>query len=296
MKNKDNGLNLTSLDDIFGSESSGNPSGVMNIQLNLLYPPENHPFNVFDDSDMDELITSIKAHGVLSPGIARPRKQGGYELLSGNRRHHASKLLGLEQMPVFVRDYTDDEAILVMVDSNIQRTNLLPSEKAHAYRMKYDALKRQGQRNDLVGNETTKTAIEELEETSPDTKSQIMRFIRLSYLNEDLLDMVDKKNLPMNPAVEISYLKEEEQILLFDFMGLNKVKPSLKQAKELHTLSKTSTFDKDALQEIFFKEKTDLPGIKLSPKVLKKYFPDNYTEKEMTEIILSLLNNWSKDQ
>ena len=296
MKNKDNGLNLTSLDDIFGSESSGNPSGVMNIQLNLLYPPENHPFNVFDDSDMDELITSIKAHGVLSPGIARPRKQGGYELLSGNRRHHASKLLGLEQMPVFVRDYTDDEAILVMIDSNIQRTNLLPSEKAHAYRMKYDALKRQGQRNDLVGNETRKTAIEELEETSPDTKSQIMRFIRLSYLNEDLLDMVDKKNLPMNPAVEISYLKEEEQILLFDFMGLNKVKPSLKQAKELHTLSKTSTFDKDALQEIFFREKTDLPGIKLSPKVLKNYFPDNYTEKEMTEIILSLLNNWSKDQ
>ena len=296
MKNKDNGLNLTSLDDIFGSESSGNPSGVMNIQLNLLYPPENHPFNVFDDSDMDELITSIKAHGVLSPGIARPRKQGGYELLSGNRRHHASKLLGLEQMPVFVRDYTDDEAILVMIDSNIQRTNLLPSEKAHAYRMKYDALKRQGQRNDLVGNETRKTAIEELEETSPDTKSQIMRFIRLSYLNQDLLDMVDKKNLPMNPAVEISYLKEEEQILLFDFMGLNKVKPSLKQAKELHTLSKTSTFDKDALQEIFFREKTDLPGIKLSPKVLKNYFPDNYTEKEMTEIILSLLNNWSKDQ
>lgn len=289
-----NDLGLQSLSEIFGSEDT-EKVGVRNIQLRLLHTPLIHPFRVLDDSDMDELVTSVKTYGVLTPGIARPLPQGGYELLSGNRRQRAAALAGLNEMPVFVRDYSDDEAIIIMVDSNIQRTNLLPSEKAFAYRMKYDALKRQGQRNDLSDNENTKTAIQEMEETSPDTRSQIFRYIRITYLIQSLIDMIDHKKLPLNTAVELSYTSSDEQDMIYDFMVSYSVRPSLNQAKELHNLSKSRLLTKESLHEMFLKKQQALPSVKLSSSILKNYFPDHYTEEEILDILLSLLNNWSKE-
>lgn len=286
-----NDLGLQSLSEIFGSEDT-EKGGVRNIQLRLLHTPLIHPFRVLDDSDMDELVTSVKTHGVLTPGIARPRPQGGYELLSGNRRQRAAALAGLNEMPAFVRDYSDDEAIVIMVDSNIQRTNLLPSEKAFAYRMKYDALKRQGQRNDLIGNENVKSAIEEMEITSPDTRSQILRYIRLTYLLPAFINLVDNKKIPFNTAVELSYISTEEQQLIYDYMCSHSLKPTLKQAKELHSLSKTNSINTNGLRELFEASPNGLPSVKLSSNILKKYFPVNYTEEEMLDVILTLLNTW----
>ena len=304
MKNSAKNISLNSYDDIFSTEetrSDAKREKVMEISLKELFPFKNHPFKVIDDAAMQDTAESIKAHGVLVPAIASPREDGGYELISGHRRKRGCELAGLDSMPVIVRDLDDDAATIIMVDSNIQRETILPSERALAYKMRLAAMKRQAGRpskenSAQIGrNFGGKESREILAEQMGESKNQISRFIRLTELSPELLDMVDAKKIAFNPAVELSYLKQEEQALLLDTMESEQATPSLSQAQRLKKFSQEGHLTEDSMLAIMSEEKkSDLDKITLTGDKLKKYFPRSYTPQQMEEIILSLLDQWQK--
>lgn len=294
MKSSAKNIQVTKFDDLF---SAGNPAGagrdgnVQEIPLTELFPFKDHPFKVLDDETMQDTVESIKIHGVLVPGIARPRAEGGYELIAGHRRRHASELAGKTTMPVIVRELDDDEAVLFMVDSNIQRENLFPSEKAWAYKMKLDALKHQGVK-DTSRQLGEKYSVDALSENSNDSARNIHRFIRLTELLPELLQMVDDKKLPFNPAVELSYLTQEQQGELMEVMGELQAVPSLEQAKRLKKYSQEEKLDRNVMDAILTEERPAPVQVTLKNDRLKQYFPQTYTAKQMEEVIFSLLETW----
>lgn len=294
MKSSAKNIKMTSFDALFSTGTSvetGGDGKVQEIPLTELFPFKDHPFKVLDDETMQDTVESIKAHGVLVPGIARPRAEGGYELIAGHRRKHASELAGKVTMPVIVRELDNDEAVLFMVDSNIQRENLLPSEKAWAYRMKLDALKHQGlkETSRQLGE---KYSVDALSENSNDSARNIHRFIRLTELLPELLQMVDDKKLPFNPAVELSYLTQEEQKELMEVMGDLGAVPSLEQAKRLKKYSQEGKLDRDVADAILTEERPAPVQVTLKNDRLKQYFPKTYTVEQMEEVIFSLLETW----
>ncbi len=294
MKSSAKNIQVTKFDDLF---SAGNPAeaggsgNVQEIPLTELFPFKDHPFKVLDDETMQDTVESIKIHGVLVPGIARPRAEGGYELIAGHRRRHASELAGKTTMPVIVRELDDDEAVLFMVDSNIQRENLFPSEKAWAYKMKLDALKHQGVK-DTSRQLGEKYSVDALSENSNDSARNIHRFIRLTELLPDLLQMVDDKKLSFNPAVELSYLTWEQQGELMEIMGELQAVPSLEQAKRLKKYSQEGKLDRNVMDAILTEERPAPVQVTLKNDRLKQYFPQTYTTKQMEEVIFSLLETW----
>lgn len=305
MKNKEQKLSLQSVDDLLISDEireENNKDKITEIEIDKLYPFNNHPFKVLDDELMEETKESIMQLGIHSPLLVRHRDEGGYEIISGHRRHRACELLGLETVPVIVRDMTDDEATIVMVDSNIYRESILPSERAFSYKMKLEAMTSQGKRNDLtcsqVGNKTKgiKSA-EILAEQMQTSKNQIYRFVRLTELNDVLLDMVDDKQIGLNPAVELSYLQLEEQNILIDVMDREQCTPSLSQAKRLKKFSLEGMCTFESMSVILSEEKkTEIDKISISTDSVAKYFPKSYTPKKMEAKIMQLLENWSKSQ
>jgi ParB family chromosome partitioning protein len=292
---------LTSYDDIFTTEESRTEKKlekVQNIPLNELHPFKNHPFRVVDDESMLRTVESVAQYGVLAPAIVRPREEGGYELVSGHRRHHASELAGLETMPVIVRNLNDDEAIILMVDSNLQRETILPSERAFAYKMKMDAVRRTAGRpsknnsRQLVGNLESADMIGE---ASGDSGRQVQRYIRLTELIPELLTMVDEKKISFNPAVELSFLKPEEQRDFLEAMDMEQNVPSLSQAQRIKKLSRDGNCTIETMQEIMAEvKKSELDKVTLKNDVLKKYFPKSYTPKQMQDTIIKLLEAWQK--
>ncbi len=272
----------------------------MEIPLTELHPFQNHPFKVKDDEAMLETADSIRQYGVLVPAIARPDPDGGYELVAGHRRHRASELAEKETMPVIVRDLDDDAATIIMVDSNLQRESLLPSERAFAYKMKLDAMKHQGERVDLtcsqVGNKLDgKKSSEILAEQVGQSKNQIFRYIRLTELIPELLDMVDEKKIAFNPAYELSFLKKEEQVDLLDAMDSEQATPSLSQAQRLKKFSQEGHLSIDVMRAIMSEEKkSELDKVTLTSDTLRKYFPKSYTPQRMQETIIKLLEAWQR--
>ena len=303
MKERSN-INLKPLDDLFATEESradAQREKVQEIPLGELHPFRNHPFKVKDDAAMQDTVDSVREHGVLVPAIARPDPDGGYELIAGHRRHHASELAGKETMPVIIRDLDDDAATIIMVDSNLQREELLPSERAFAYKMKLDAMKRQAGRpmkenRDQVGhNFSGKRTVELIAENAPDSRNQIQRYIRLTELIPTLLDMVDERKIAFNPAVELSYLKKEEQTLLLEAMDSEQATPSLSQAQRLKKFSQQKMLSLDVMRAIMSEEKkTDLDRVMLKNETLRRYFPKSYTPKQMEDTIIKLLEGWYK--
>ena len=283
-------ISLQPLDALFGTNEETN-NGICEIEIGSLYPFPNHPFQVKDDKKMEELSESITQYGVLVPGIVRLRESGGYELVAGHRRKRACELAGLEKMPVIIRDMSDDEATVVMVDSNIQRENLLYSEKAFAYRMKYEALKRQGRRTDLtlvqVEPKLKKRWAAEMVGTEVgETMSTIKRYIRLTYLSNYLLEFVDKNELPFTVAVDLSYLKSNEQSLLLAFIGATKKMPNGSQAKKLKELSQQKELTGEDIEKILRGEaKVNYQKISFSEKQLQKYFPPDYKKEQIEKIM-----------
>ncbi len=297
-------MELTSYDEIFSTEESRQDAArekVMEIPLSELYAFRDHPFKVQDDERMLDTAQSIREYGVLVPAIARPRKDGGYELISGHRRKRGCELAGLETMPVIVRDMDDDAATIVMVDSNIQRESLLPSERAFAYRMKLEAMKRKAGRTskdnrDQVGhNFGGKRSVDLLAENAPDSRNQIQRFIRLTKLIPQLLDMVDEKKIAFNPAVELSYLKTQEQTELLDAMESEQATPSLSQAQRLNKFSQEGRLSLDVMRAIMSEEKKhDLDRVTIGSDKLQKYFPKSWTPAQMETQIIKLLESWHR--
>lgn len=297
MKSSAAKIQMTSFDELFqtGSVEDSGTEKIQEIPLSDLYPFKNHPFKVLDDEAMQDTVESIKAHGVLVPGIARPRAEGGYELIAGHRRKHGSELAGKAAMPVLVRDLDDDEATIIMVDSNIQRENLLPSEKAWAYKMKLDALKHQGVK-DTSRQLGEKYSVDALSENSNDSARNIHRFIRLTELLPDLLQMVDNKKLPFNPAVELSYLTQAEQEILLSLMTKLAITPSLEQAKRLKKYSQDGKLDENVMDAILTEERPKAVQVILKSDKLKQYFPKTYTPAQIEDIIFSLLETWKTEQ
>ena len=301
MTRKNENINLKSFDDLFNPElkkPQEEGERVQRIKLTELHPFKNHPFKVRDDEEMEKTVESVKQYGVLTPAIARPLESGGYELISGHRRHRASKLAGKEDMPVIVRGLDDDAATILMVDANLQRETILPSERAFAYRMKMDAMRRTAGRpsknnsRQVVGNLETADI---LGEVSGDSGRQVQRYIRLTELIPDLLEMVDEKKIAFNPAVEISYLTKEEQKEFLDAMDYAQATPSLSQAQRLKKFSKEGNCSLEAMKAIMSEEKKgDLDKVTLKADVLKKYFPKSYTPQQMEEKIISLLEQWQR--
>ena len=293
-------VNLKSYDDIFTTEEERIDEGlerVQNINVNELHPFKNHPFKVLDDDDMQKTVDSIKEYGVLTPAIARPRDEGGYELVSGHRRHHASQLAGLETMPVIVRELDDDEATLLMVDSNLQRETLFPSERAFAYKMKLDALKHQGERRDLTSDQIGQklTARKIVAQEVGIGEVQIQRYIRLTELNKELLDMVDNKQISFNPAVELSYLKQDEQEEFIDAMEYAQNTPSLSQAQRIKKMSNEGMCTFESMCAVLSEEKkSEKDKISIKYDDIRKYFPKSYTPKNIEEKIIQLVENWAK--
>jgi ParB family transcriptional regulator, chromosome partitioning protein len=269
---------------------------VVQIPLTELHPFEGHPFKVLDDELMQDTVDSIMQFGVLTPAIVRPDPGGGYEMVAGHRRLRASKLAGKETMPVIVRNMTDDEAIILMVDSNLQRENILPSERAFAYKMKLDAIKHQGKRRDLTsGQVVQKLSVEAVAEGTGESYKQVQRYIRLTELNPQLLEMVDTKQLAFNPAVELSYLKPAEQQEFIDAMDYAQATPSLSQAQRLKKLSQDGKCTSEAMCAVMSEEKkSELDHLTLRNDVLSKYFPKSYTPQKMQETIIKLLEQWQK--
>ena len=264
---------------------------VQEIPLSDLHPFEGHPFRVADDEDMEKTVESIKEYGVLTPAIVRPDPYGGYEIISGHRRHHASGLAGKETMPAIVRDMDDDAAIILLVDSNLHRENILPSERAYAYRMKLDAIKHQGKTCGQVGHKSRDAL------SSTESGRQIQRFIRLTELIPQLLDMVDEKKLAFNPAVEISYLSREEQAQLIEAMDFAQATPSLSQAQRLKKMSQEGTCTLEAMCDVMNEvKKGELDRVTFKTDSLRKYFPKSYTSKQMEDKIIQLLEQWQKKQ
>ena len=300
MKSSAKKVELASVDDLFSTEESradAQRERVMEIPLSELHPFQNHPFKVKADEAMMETADSIRQYGVLVPAIARPDPNGGYELVAGHRRHRASELAEKETMPVIVRDLDDDAATIIMVDSNLQRESLLPSERAFAYKMKLDAMKHQGARTDLTSAQVGPklTAAEKIAENSPDSKSQIKRFIRLTELVPELMDMVDEKKIAFNPAYELSFLKKEEQVDLLDAMDSEQATPSLSQAQRLKKFSQEGHLSIDVMRAIMSEEKkSELDKVTLTSDTLRKYFPKSYTPQRMQETIIKLLEAWQR--
>lgn len=301
MKSSAKNINLTSVDDLFSTEESRADAGrekVMEIALTELFPFKDHPFKVKDDEAMAETAESIKEYGVLVPAIARPRDEGGYELVAGHRRHRASELAGLDTMPVLVRNLDDDAATIIMVDSNLQRENILPSERAFAFKLKLDAIKRQGERTDLTSTQVgqkSKLSVEVVAEQAGSSRNQVQRYIRLTELIPELLDMVDDKKIAFNPAVELSYLKPEEQTNLLEAMDMEQATPSLSQAQRLKKFSAEGKCTLEAMCAIMSEEKKgELDKVTLTSDKLRKYFPKSYTPQKMEETILKLLESWHK--
>ncbi len=303
MKSSAKKIELASVDDLFSTEEGRQDAKLEKIQeipLSELHPFRNHPFKVKDDEAMMETADSIKQYGVLVPAIARPDPEGGYELVAGHRRHRASELAEKETMPVIVRDLDDDAATIIMVDSNLQRESLLPSERAFAYKMKLDAMKHQGKRVDLtcsqVGNKLEgKKSSEILAEQVGQSKNQIFRYIRLTELIPELMDMVDEKKIALNPAYELSFLKKEEQVDLLDAMDSEKATPSLSQAQRLKKYSQEGHLTLDMMRVIMGEEKkSDLDRVTFTSDTLRKYFPKSYTPQRMQETIIKLLEAWQK--
>ena len=305
MKSSGRKIELTSLDDLFSTEESRQEAKlekIRDIPLSELHPFKNHPFHVRDDEAMMETADSVRQYGVLVPAIARPDPNGGYELVSGHRRHRASELAGMETMPVIVRELDDDAAVLVMVDSNLQRENILPSERAFAYKMKLEAMKHQGERIDLtcsqVGNKLNgKKSSELLAEQVGQSKNQVFRYIRLTELIPDLLNMVDERKIALNPAYELSFLKKEEQEQLLDAMDSEQATPSLSQAQRLKKFSQEGHLTPDVMCAIMSEEKkSEWDRVTLTSETLRKYFPKSYTPKKMQETIVKLLEAWQRQR
>ena len=296
MKSSARNIELKSVDDLFATEESradAQREKVQEIPLGELHPFRNHPFKVKDDAAMQDTVDSVREYGVLVPAIARPDPDGGYELIAGHRRHHASELAGKETMPVIIRDLDDDAATLIMVDSNLQREELLPSERAFAYKMKLEALKHQGKKTlDQLG---PKWSTQEIGKAGNDSMSQVKRFIRLTELIPTLLDMVDERKIAFNPAVELSYLKKEEQTLLLEAMDSEQATPSLSQAQRLKKFSQQKMLSLDVMRAVMSEEKkNDLDRVTLKNETLRKYFPKSYTPKQMEDTIIKLLEGWYK--
>ena len=303
MKSSAKKIELASVDDLFSTEEDRQDAKLEKIQeipLSELHPFKNHPFKVKDDEAMMETADSIKQYGVLVPAIARPDPEGGYELVAGHRRHRASELAEKETMPVIVRDLDDDAATIIMVDSNLQRESLLPSERAFAYKMKLDAMKHQGERVDLtcaqLGHKSDgRKSRDVLAEQVGQSKNQIQRFIRLTELIPELLDMVDEKKIALNPAYELSFLKKEEQVDLLDAMDSEQATPSLSQAQRLKKYSQEGHLTLDMMRVIMGEEKkSDLDRVTFTSDTLRKYFPKSYTPQRMQETIIKLLEAWQK--
>ena len=303
MKSSGRKIELTSLDDLFSTEESRQEAKlekIRNIPLSELHPFKNHPFHVRDDEAMMETADSVRQYGVLVPAIARPDPSGGYELVSGHRRHRASELAGMETMPVIVRELDDDAAVLVMVDSNLQRENILPSERAFAYKMKLEAMKHQGARTDLtsVQVEQKLSARDRVaKEAGERSGIQVMRYIRLTNLVPDLLNMVDERKIALNPAYELSFLKKEEQEQLLDAMDSEQATPSLSQAQRLKKYSQEGHLTPDVMCAIMSEEKkSEWDRVTLTSETLRKYFPKSYTPKKMQETIVKLLEAWQRQR
>ncbi|MFR6626710.1 MAG: ParB/RepB/Spo0J family partition protein [Flavonifractor plautii] len=303
MKSSAKKVELASVDDLFSTEEGRQDAKLEKIQeipLSELHPFKNHPFKVKDDEAMMETADSVRQYGVLVPAIARPDPDGGYELVAGHRRHRASELAEKETMPVIVRDLDDDAATIIMVDSNLQRESLLPSERAFAYKMKLEAMKHQGERMDLtcsqVGNKSAgKKSSELLAEQVGQSKNQIFRYIHLTELIPELLDMVDERKIALNPAYELSFLKKEEQRDLLDAMDSEQATPSLSQAQRLKKYGQEGHLTLDMMRVIMGEEKkSDLDKVTLSADILRKYFPKSYTPQRMQETIIKLLEGWQK--
>ena len=303
MPKKNGNISLSSYDDIFQTDQSreeAQQERVQEIPLSELHPFKGHPFKVLDDDAMQKTVESITQFGVMTPAIARPRLEGGYELIAGHRRHHASELAGKETMPVIVREMDDDAATILMVDSNLQRETILPSERAFAYKMKLEAMNHQGERVDLtcsqLGNKSAgKKSSELLAEQVGQSKNQIFRYIRLTELIPELLDMVDEKKIAFNPAVELSYLKKEEQKDFLEAMDYAQATPSLSQAQRLKKFSQEGKCSLDAMCAIMSEEKkSELDKVTIKNDVLRKYFPKSYTPKQMEDTIIKLLEQWQK--
>ena len=297
MKSSAQKMQLASLDDLFSTQASRDEAQrekVQEIPLEELHPFAHHPFKVLDDDRMKDTADSIREYGVLVPAIARPRPDGGYKLIAGHRRKRGCELAGLQTMPVIVRELDDDAAIIIMVDSNIQRENILPSERAFAYQMKLEALKHQGLRTDLTSTQVAqKLSAKRVGDETGVSKDQVRRFIRLTNLIPALLDMVDSKKIAFNPAVELSYLTAEEQGKLVDTMESEQATPSLSQAQRLKKFSQEGKLTEESMLAIMSEEKKpEIGRVTLGTDTLRKYFPTNWTPKQMEDQILKLLNNW----
>lgn len=269
------------------------------MPLSDLHPFEGHPFKVLDDELMEQTVESIKQIGVVSPLIVRPDPEGGFEILSGHRRFHAAQLAGLETVPVIVKEMDDDAAIIFMVDSNLQRENILPSERAFSYKMKLEAMKHQGQRGDLTSDQVGQKswAVNQLADDANESKTQVQRFIRLTNLIPEILDMVDEKKIAFNPAVELSYLKPSEQKEFLEAMDYAQASPSLSQAQRLKKLSQEGDCTLDAMCEVMNEIKKDeLDHVTIKNEVLRKYFPKSYTPKQMQDTIIRLLEKWQRSK
>ena len=291
-------LALKGLDDLFSTEENRQEEQreqVQQIPIDALHPFTNHPFKVLDDEAMTRTVESIAQYGVLSPLIARPRPEGGYEIISGHRRKHAAELAHLDTVPVIVRNMEDDAATILMVDSNLQREHILPSERAFAYKMKLDAIKNQGARSDLTSSQvgTKLRADEKVAKDSGESRNQVQRFVRLTNLAPELLDMVDEKKISFNPAVELSYLDEKQQQDFLEAMDASQNAPSLSQAIRIKKLAQQGEFDYDAVYDIMNEEKkSELDTVTIKNETLRKYFPRNYTPRQMENIIIKLLDQW----
>ena len=296
-------VSLKGADDIFSTEESRQEQQreqVQQIPIGELFPFKNHPFKVLDDESMQRTVESVEQYGVLSPLIARPRPEGGYEIISGHRRQHAAQLAGLDTLPVIVRNMDDDAAVLLMVDSNLQRENILPSERAFAYKMKLEAIKNQGARSDLTSGQIvqkSKLSIERVAEDAGEGYKTVQRFIRLTNLIPELLDMVDEKKIAFNPAVELSYLDEAQQRDFLEAMNDTQNAPSLSQAQRLKKLAQEGHFSYDVAFAVMGEEKKDeLDKVVIKNDTLRKYFPRSYTPKQMEDTIIKLLEQWQRKQ
>ncbi len=300
MPKKGENISLTSYDDLFETDESRAESQlerVQNIPVRELIPFKNHPFKVLDDEAMLRTTESIAEYGVLTPLIARPLDHGGYEIISGHRRAHAAELAGLSEVPVLVRDMDDDAATVLMVDSNLQRENILPSERAFAYKMKLEAMKHQGSRSDLTSSQVgTKLRTDQvMAKELGESRNQIQRYIRLTNLVPDLLDLVDCKQISFNPAVELSYLSPEEQETFLQAMDEVQAAPSLSQAQRLKKLAQEGNFTMDAAREILNEvKKGDLERVTFRNEQLRRFFPRSYTAQQMQDTIIKLLDQWQK--
>ena len=294
-------LALKGLDDLFSTEEKRQEEQreqVQQIPIDTLHPFTNHPFKVLDDEAMTRTVESIAQYGVLAPLIARPRPEGGYEIISGHRRQYAAKLAGLDTLPVIVRQMSDDAAVILMVDSNLQREHILPSERAFAYKMKLDAIKNQGARSDLTSTQVAqKLSVEKVGDDAGVSKDTIRRFIRLTNLVPELLDMVDEKKISFNPAVELSYLDEGQQRAFLEAMNDTQNAPSLSQAQQLKKMAQQGDFSYEKAFDVMGQEKkSEKDTVTIKNETLRKYFPRSYTPKQMEEKIIQLLDAWQKKQ